>query len=202
MGQWERNPIVPEDVDVKLKRAAHHEAGHIVVAAAQGLRLRPEGLSVDPSGEGLACYCKQPDGSDLLRERISVATFAGFYAERRFCEARSYPLPDAADWFRDSLDGREARKLISEMSVENLSERSVPVTQGKLQLQSQQLVEQHWPAIEALATALLARDWEPLRPLKSGGAWSKETTAKYVAGDEAVRILERYGLPAVCDADC
>ena len=68
MRQGERNPSVPEDVDVKLKRAAHHEAGHMVIAAAQGLRLQSEGLMVDLHGDGRACYCKQPDGSDLSRE--------------------------------------------------------------------------------------------------------------------------------------
>ncbi len=192
----------PEGLHVKLKCAAHHEAGHIVIAAAQELRLRPEGVTVDPRGEGLACFCKQPDGSDLSRERISIATFAGFYAERRFREACSYPAPDPVDWFLNSLDGSEARKLISEISVENLSNRSVPATQGKLQLRSEQLVEQHWLAIKALATALLAKEWEPLKPLKSGATWSLETTAKYVAGEEVVTILGRYGIAAACNPDC
>ena len=31
----------------QIIRTAHHEAGHFVVAAAQNLKLRPEGLSVD-----------------------------------------------------------------------------------------------------------------------------------------------------------
>jgi hypothetical protein len=39
---------------------------------------------------------------------------------------------------------------------------------------------------------------------ENGGRWSheKETTAKYVAGEEAVRILAERGITAVCDADC
>jgi len=53
--QGERNPSVPEDVDVKVECAAYHEAGHMVIAAVQQLSLRPEGLCVDPRGEGLAC---------------------------------------------------------------------------------------------------------------------------------------------------
>jgi len=38
-------------LEQQIIRTAHHEAGHIVVAAAQSLRLRPEGLSVDERGE-------------------------------------------------------------------------------------------------------------------------------------------------------
>ena len=83
---------MPEDLDVKMRRAAHHEAGHLVIAAVKELRLRPEGLSVDPLGEGLACYHKEPNGSDISRERIVVATFAGFYAEKLFCEEHGYPI--------------------------------------------------------------------------------------------------------------
>ena len=44
------------------------------------------------------------------------------------------------------------------------------------------IVEQHWFAIKELATALLAKDWQPLKPLKSEDKWSNETTAKYVVG--------------------
>ena len=51
--------------DMDIESTAHHEAGHIVVAAVQRLRLLPQGLGVDPQGEGLACYFKQPDASDL-----------------------------------------------------------------------------------------------------------------------------------------
>lgn len=48
-----------EDIEVKVKCSAHHEAGHIVIAAVQGLRLRSEGLMVDRTGEGLACYFRE-----------------------------------------------------------------------------------------------------------------------------------------------
>jgi len=41
-----------ESLEVKIECAAHHEPGHIVVAAVQGLRLGPEGLILDSLGEG------------------------------------------------------------------------------------------------------------------------------------------------------
>jgi hypothetical protein len=61
---------------------------------------------------------------------------------------------------------------------------------------------QKWLVIKALATALLTKQWEPLKPLKSGCTWSHETTAKYVTGEEVVSILGRHGIAAVCDPDC
>ena len=206
--QGERNTSVPEDVDVKRNCAAHHEAGHIVIAAAQELRLRPEGLMVDLRGEGLARYC-QPDESDPSRERVIIAMFAGFYAEKRFREERSYPAPS-----KDNLwDWCEARKVLCRLSCapprnsaltgeEYSKHPKVAPIQCKLENRSEHLVEQNWLAIKALATALLDKEWERLKPLKSGCTWSNETTAKYVAGEEVVSILGRYGIDAVCDPDC
>jgi hypothetical protein len=63
-------------------------------------------------------------------------------------------------------------------------------------------VHQHWDVVKALATALLAKDCEPLKPLKSGCKWSNEATAKYVTADEVVSLLERHGIPATCGTDC
>lgn len=200
MRQVESGPSLATDLDVKLLCAAHHEAGHIVVAAAQGLRLRPQGLSIDPSGEGLACYFKQPDGSDTSRERVIVAMFAGFMAQKRFCEQRSCPVPYPMGVVL-SPDWQEARQIISMLSAEYSSDDRTTI-QRRLENRSDQFVERHWIAIEALAAALLAKSPEPLKPLKSGGAWSREGTAKYVPGEEVVSILGRYGIIAVCESDC
>jgi len=202
--KMERNSSIPEDVEVKQERTAHHEAGHVVVAADQGLKLRPEGLMVDPAGWGLGCYHKEPDGSDLSRTRILLATFAGFYAEKCFCEQRSYAISVPDIWFRDNNDGREARILLDEMSIGSLSRGSVPATFLNLQDKSMQRVEMRWNAIKELATALLAKSWEPRKPLKSGGSWSheNETTAKYLLGQEVIGILAQHGIAAACDPDC
>ena len=48
---------------------------------------------VAPSGWGLGCYHKESDGTDLTRKRIVLATFAGCFAEGRFCKERSYAIP-------------------------------------------------------------------------------------------------------------
>jgi hypothetical protein len=85
-----------DDLDTRLTIAAHHEAGHIVIAAAMELRLRPEGIMVDKGAWGLACFYKEPDESDESKESIIVATVAGYLAQKRFCEEHGYscPLPD------------------------------------------------------------------------------------------------------------
>jgi hypothetical protein len=56
----------------------------MVLAALGKWPLRPEGLMVDPQGWGLACYAKEPEESDVSREGVVLATFAGFKAENRF----------------------------------------------------------------------------------------------------------------------
>lgn len=190
-----------ESLEVKMQCAAHHESGHIVVAAALGLRVRQEGMILDSFSEGLACYCKLPDGSDISRERIILATFAGFYSENQFREQKNYVLSDPDYWFYYSWDGREANELLGAISIANLLDGNVSATKVKLQSQSKQLVEQHWSAIDALASTLLAKDWQDWKPLKSGAKFSPATTAKYLLGEEIITILARYGICAIYAAD-
>lgn len=191
----------PENVRSKLSIAAHHEAGHIVVAASLGLKLRPEGISVDPQGEGLACYCKHPDGSDTSRERIILSAFAGCFAQDRFCEQESYARLEYLTiiW---SGDWREARQILSTVSDEYLGSRQIDAVQKTLEGRSQELVAENWATIAAVANALLAKDWEPLKPLTSGSRWSAATTAKYLTGDEVIAMLRGFGINAVSTADC
>jgi hypothetical protein len=189
---------VPDDAKVKQERTAHHEPGHVVVAAAQGLRLRPEGVMVDPSGWGLGCYRKESDGSDELRKSILLATFAGYYAEKRFCEDHSFTIADPKSWFYSNPDGYEASILVSEMSVENLTNGSVPTTFLELQKEARQQVERRWTAIKEVAITLLSKNWEPRKLLASGARWSHEddTVAKYVTGSEIIEILARHNICA------
>jgi hypothetical protein len=81
----------PEPLDTRMAMIAHHEAGHIVIAAQYVIGLRPEGIMLDRDAAGLACYCKAPEDSDASREKIILSTFAGHMAQHRFCKERSYP---------------------------------------------------------------------------------------------------------------
>jgi hypothetical protein len=186
-------------MDIRVMYGAYHEAGHIVIAAARGLALRPDGLMVISDGNGLSVYCTQPEASDHSRESVIVSTFAGYYASKRFCDEHSYP--DLLD--RNvviSPDWLEARKIIDMLSAEYLSGNDLWTVQHRLEKESKRLVDQHWLVIEALAMALLARNPEPMRPLKTGEKWwLQDGMVRYMAGEEAVEILAQHGTPAVCE---
>jgi hypothetical protein len=180
---------------------AHHEAGHLVIAAAQKLRLRPEGLSIDQHGLGVAWYCNSPDTSDRSRERILISTLAGFKAQKHFCEENDHPPPFVGDGYAlpNSCDLQEVWRIL-----QSLKDDGNHVLLSPLVNETERLIEQHWPAIEGLAAALLGKEWELLRPLKSGDPWwhKQSTSAKYVEGEEVVSILSQYGILAICVSDC
>jgi hypothetical protein len=180
----------------KLRRTAHHEAGHVVVAAQQGVPLRVEGISVDPVGEGLACYWKAPDSNDVSRKSVIRATFAGFDAEERFCRLHSLPILEGLPIIC-SPDWVEARTQASRLDDIG-PYASVNEIHDFLHEESRHLVVQYWHVIEARAAVLLVKEWEPLQTLKSGGIWSQQATAKYVKGNELVTLLQLFDLPAIC----
>jgi hypothetical protein len=90
--------ITDEQREVRINITARHEAAHAVIAAVLGLRLRTEGMAVDRNGEGLTCYCKQPEGTDASRQRIIIATYAGFYAQKGYSEQHGYEVPMRWRW--------------------------------------------------------------------------------------------------------
>jgi hypothetical protein len=149
---------------------------------------------IDPSGWGLACYHEASGKSDSAREKNILAVLAGFAVEERFRQERGYPARDSMDVIFNQ-DNKVARTLLGNLAGE------YHTNEARLKQQLRELIEGHRLSIEALATGLLAKRWEPLRPLKSGGRWSeeKETTAKYLSGEEAVCILGQQGIRAVCD---
>ncbi|MFZ0913137.1 MAG: hypothetical protein WBQ76_07320 [Candidatus Korobacteraceae bacterium] len=199
MERGEQVAAKTDNLDTRLTIAAHHEAGHIVIAAAMGLRLRPEGIMVDKGAWGLACFYKEPDESDESKESIIVATVAGYLAQKRFCEEHGYscPLPDDLE-VTLSPDSKEARGIETNLSRQYLGKRTVPEVHELLQQRAAELVLQHWPAIEAVAREVASKSLAPLKPLKSGTQWSDQTSARSLPGDEVVKIVERFGIKAVC----
>jgi len=181
----------PETISVNCECGAHHEPAHIVIAAVQGLRMKPEGLMVDPSGWGLACYHDALGDTDPARERNILAVLAGFAVEKRYREEQRYSPREYMD-VTLNRDNVVARTLLGRLAGDYGSNES------RLREQLNGLIEKHWLAIDALASALLGKNWEAIKPLKSGGQWShpNETMAKYVSGVEAVRILMEHGIDA------
>jgi hypothetical protein len=159
-----------------------------VIAGKRGLRLGAEGIMVGQDGKGLACYCKQPDGTDTSVEGSVLTSFAGFYSENRFRSLQGYQLQDY-ETLREGLDWKEAREIESKFSDAYLAGRYIQTVHTALEAQADQLVMGNWPAIAALAKALLDKQWEPKKPLKSGDQWSDAALAKYLSGEEIVEIL-------------
>jgi hypothetical protein len=165
------------------------------------LPLRPEGLSIDPVGEGLACYCKRPDETDVSGERVIVSTFAGWYAQKRFCDQQAMDFAQGP-YVISTRDWWEARDVLCAMSKAYFSQRDYSAAHEFLERRSEALVVENWRVIEILANALLSKEWEPLKPLPSGGQWSAQATAKYVVGEEVVSILGECGILARCVSEC
>jgi len=193
--------IEDEDVDTRISITAHHEAGHAAIAARLGLRLRAEGIMVGQDAEGLACYCKQPDGTDASVEANILASFAGCYAENHFRNLQGYQVRDYAT-IMGSLDWNEARGIEGRFSWDYLAGRIIPTVHASLEAQAEQLAVANWPAIAALARALLDKEWEPKKALKSGARWSEAAMAKYLLGEEIVEILAPLGINATCVQQC
>jgi hypothetical protein len=193
-----------EELTIAMPCAARHESGHLAVAAANGLRLRANALALDLRSNGLACYFKEPDGKESYPERVCLALYAGYFAERRFRHAYGYPYISANEFFLGSSnggDGGELNIFLLGIPAERLTNGNPTATGMRLRGESELFVERHWPAIEELATALLTKAWEPMKPLKSAEIWSHEAAARYLPGSEAVQILGRHGIAASWDAD-
>lgn len=181
------------NIDEKyVESVAYHEAVHMVVASAQGLCLRNWGLCIDPLGAGLACYSyRQPDGStnvgpDPSRERTIVATNAGYIAQNRF-------FPDCAT-FGAHCDANQVNALLDEM----YSERNVWFdAKAELWKRSCELVDRYWPAIDALAKALWAKEWQPQVPLER--RWSHQWPEKRMEGEEVMNLLSQFEISAALE---
>ena len=76
------------------------------------------------------------------------------------------------------LDSKEARGLEGGFSWNYFGDRGTGAVDAMLQQRAADFVEQYWPVIEALAQVLLAKEWEPLKALGSGGKWSSAEYAK------------------------
>jgi hypothetical protein len=190
-----------EDLANEIAAAAHHEAGHAVIAASIGIRLRKEGIMVGRDGKGLSCYCYQPSKGDGSIEASVITSYSGFIAENHFRRLAGLPerLPQVLE---DSEDWGYARRFASNFADVYLAGRSLGRVQSDLKEQAILFVAANWPAIESLAQELLSRQWERKKALNSGGKWSDAEMAKYVLGDEIVTLLIPFGINAVCVKTC
>ena len=178
-----------------VESVAYHEAAHVVVAAAQQMPLKERGIRIDQKGSGFSHYnVAKPDGSTNLgsepkREKTIRSTQAGYIAQEKFYLRFCDRLPPSGA----SNDTDGINKLVEEMySGRNVCEDA----KGKLFTEAQQLVEQHWQAIEALAQTLLNKEWKSQVPPSGERRWSTQMAEKKLDGSEVVVFLRQFQISA------
>lgn len=186
--------------DKYAESTAYHEAGHVVIAAVQRVPLSNRGLRIDQKGAGISYYrFAKPDGSanlgsEIKREQTIRSIQAGYIAQEKFY-LRFYDqlAPSGSSTDTDGINA-----LLEEMYTGRNACENAKAVLGK---QSQQLVEDNWQAIEALAQTLLAKQWES-QALPSGERrWATQTCQKKMTGPEVVDLLYEFKITATLEPD-
>jgi hypothetical protein len=188
--------------DTYVSSAAYHEAGHTVIAAVQEMPIRNFGIRMDSRGCGKSFYWRRiPDGSrnnvgaEVERERTIISTSAGYAAQKRFY---GNALTDDIRRYME-FSAQADTALVIERLQEMYSGDNTAWFQARKQLfeRSVQLVNERWKAIDALARALLNREWEPRQTATDAdGKWSVDNREKWLHGIEVVHILQPFGINA------
>lgn len=187
---------------MKLKyqeSTAYHEAAHEIVCIVQQIPIREPGLRIDSRGHGVshtfrrnAGDLKNGDTDKQERNESIVLLFAGYWGQVRIfpdmeCEA-------IAD------DQKHIDALLDEMYQHKSDEWFE--AKDKLRDESERLVAENWPVVEALAKALWNKPWkdrEQLQPFDMG--WSNDTMEKPMDAKEVEAIVKPFGLNPIIRPD-
>jgi hypothetical protein len=137
----------------QLLTVAYHEAGHAVIAQKLGASLKRVSIKACDQYRGIVRYrgLKIVDDMDrgrLRAERVIMIALAGPAAQRRYRKS---------SWrtYHGSDDYRQVMKLAAYFFPWDAKTQKAFVRW--LELRTEWLVDQHWPAIERLAHALMER---------------------------------------------
>ena len=162
--------------------------------------LKNEGIRIDQKGSGFSHYkTLQPSGavnvgSDLKREKDIRSTMAGYIAQREYYRRFFDDLAYAGS----SHDDVHVVKLLDEMysnTQEHLDAKS------KLSKETEELVREHWHAIEVLAQTLLGKEWKSQAPPGGERRWSTQLHEKRLDGDEVVKVLRQFDMSSTIAPD-
>lgn len=137
-----------------MERRAYHEAGHAVAAAALGRIV--ELVTIVPYGKRRgACRTRRAPTSEALEDAV-VVTYAGMYADYLCCIALSGR--DLTDVELDSVVDDAGGDLDKARRVRGLATVvGAPEDDTRIGRRTVQILDERWPAVEALAAALLKR---------------------------------------------
>jgi hypothetical protein len=178
-----------------VESAAYHEAGHIVIAAVQQIPLKDHGIHIDQKGSGFAHFkAMRPEGSRNLggearREETIRSAQAGYIAQERFYLRFNDRLPPSGAHF----DVNDINGLVEEMYSGRTACEEAKV---RLWNEAKQLVENRWGVIEALAQALLKKEWSDQAPALGERRWSTQLREKKMEGLEVVAFLKERQISA------
>lgn len=159
------------------KHVAHHEAGHFVAAYFLGMHSSTFKVTIKPDGDAAGSNeGEYPiDDDPSLREigHVCVKLFAGYEAEVRFDPKRAKGARLAAS--HDDAQAARWLRLFGKKSEQ---------TEKRLRREARSLVEEHWPAIEALAAELLKHE--------TLDNYEAEWVVAIAEGEAAKRSLAEY----------
>ena len=162
-----------------LEETAYHEAGHVVIAGAVGLDLKPLGIVIWEAAEdvtdGIASYWE--DTAEW--EKVLLALCAGEMAQlKQFpCSSTLGSQPDGQK-FSEIVNNHLGQDRFREMHDTNSQVAS--------------LLEIHWSAVTSIALALMEGPWIIVEPTEH----PKANRKKHLDGSTLVPILQRHGITA------
>jgi hypothetical protein len=177
------DPKYPESV-------AYHEAGHIVVAAVQGMRISRHGVRIDNAGLGISYYeTRKPKRISTApcaatREQTIIAAKAGLMAQQKF-----HPDCSIEGAWDDDI---RINELLDEIrSEEEFPFLEVEYTRALIDTyrEAQRLVKLHWPAIELLGRSLWNQEEIPFALDQPNPEWTKKGKERLLLGYPVAEIL-------------
>jgi hypothetical protein len=164
---------------------AHHEAAHIVIACALGLRIGERGATVygfPPEPTGLAHFEGATQGTEVAASKVDnviIALLAGGIAHSNL---------------RNQINTavlKDEERIAELLGAPGFKSPEVETHCAPLKSQAKELVDRHWLVIQKVAIALCSKEWHYRRPANS---FFKE---KSLPGEELKSILDP--MPVVVD---
>jgi len=184
--QWGDKIWFMELIGNSPQETAYHEAGHIVIAAAVGLDLRPAGIllfEVKNVAAGMACYWEDGEVEPVLQ-----ALRAGQMAQQK-----QFPNSETRGGVPDAQAFSRAVNQIYPPG-------HVGIMLEKIGIQVLELFAKYWRGVVEVAEALLKKDWAGVEVADGKYLSADERLVvkrkKQLKGNEIVEILERHGILA------
>lgn len=145
------------NADRELLATAYHEAGHVVVAWSQGIRVHSASIVPSEGTDGRFTFThllarsqldsSRSDAERLKAERHVRVSLAGHLAQHRF------DRKSVRDWHAEQ-DRHDSVNLLSHFVA---SDRELNAWLRLLEIQTEQILKLRWPFVRALARDLMHR---------------------------------------------